>query len=119
MERYDLAIPKDFRYGMEKGIILAAQIKEAIDKGTLHFKCGGKSNDYSPLNDMAAVLQQVHNTGCFISWHKDYGLDRMGLHGFFDDPSIQPINITVCLVPEIFTQIKHLLEAPDGVHPQV
>lgn len=77
MKRYDQFIPEGFKLGEEIGILLAAQISEAIERGTMHFKC----LSYEYLPSVKEVMIEIDKNMSLISWQKEMN-DVVGLHDF-------------------------------------
>lgn len=116
MENYRNYIPAEFKYGVQTGVIIVAQIKEAIAKGVMHFRV---VEPYSYIPDIKDIMQEINNKGCLFSWSKEYPEKTMGLHDF-GAKTFHALSVLVPMRPSIYEQVKPFLkeEEKSGVHTQ-
>lgn len=100
MKQLNEAVPANFRYGAEIGLLLAKQIKMALKKGVKHFEAG----TCHPLLTLPRVMEAIQKDGCFLTWDASYPEGSMGLHGFGQD-RFDSSAVFVMLAPEIKNQL--------------
>jgi len=88
-------VPKNFKYGMEIGIVLASQYYEGLGQGIRHFSAETKQE----LLTVKKILEEISENECVIVWSKEMGEGTLGLTIFSEDG--QATGVLVGMHPDI------------------